>query len=804
MGALTDIRYALRRLLKSPGFVVAAVLTLALGIGANTAIFGAVYGILLRPLLRPGAARDVAIWSQRLDSPVGYSSTPLAAFSAVEQARAIFSGVSFLENRFSTLTGPTTPELVQVGEVPSSYFRLAETPPLLGRIFSRGEEKPGRNLVAVLSYSLWQRQFGGDRSILGGTLTLDSRAYTIIGVMPQSSTSGADLWVPMDPANALSASATTTFVFISARLRRGVSLRKAQAALDAISARLAAAYPKAEKGWRIIAVRDVEMEVGYARTGLLLLFGAVGLVLLIACANLSNLLLARGIARTKEFAICSALGATRGRVVRSLLTESLLVSLAGGVLGLLVGWWGISVLRAIAPPDTPRLDRVALNPTVFLFALCAAIFAGLLSGLAPALRASRQDPNVGLKEGGQGSGDGARQGRRLRNLLVGGEVALCVVLLAGSLLVLRSFNRLLHVNFGFPTSHVLTFGVSVPAFKYPKGSQRQAIIERIRNGVRSLPGVESVSAQVWPVLEGGGLSGKFSVESSSGTTIATNQWAQVRSVSSDYFRTLGATILAGRRFTESEARTAALVALVNQSFAREYFPHQNPVGGHLIELDARVGSPIVKIIGVVADLRDRDVATAPTPTVYLPLSREDATLWMWFLMRTAVPPAALTKSVEERIWSIDKDLPIRDVLTLNQAISEDLREPSFQAALFSTFAFLGLALALVGIYSVMAYSVGRRIRELGVRMALGARPADVFRLVVWEALTPVAIGVAAGTAVALALTRYLRSLLYEVSPADPATFAAAIGLMLLVALIACLLPAWRASRADPATILRCE
>ena len=695
------------------------------------------------------------------------------------------------------------PEVVDVGLVPSSFFRSAETPPLFGRIFSPGEEKPGRDLVAVLSYSLWQRQFGGNRAILGRTLQLDKTVYTVIGVMPPSFTS-ADLWVPMDPATALSANATTTYVAISARLRRGVSLRRAQAALDTISTRLAAAYPETEKGWRMIAVPYVEAEVGSARTGLLLLFGAAGLVLLIACANLGNLLLARGLSRARELAIRSALGATRGRIVRSMLMESLLVAFAGGTLGLLVGWWGTGILRAIAPPDTPRLDKVALNPTVFLFTLCAAILAGALSGLAPALRASRQDPNAGLKVGGQGSGDGAQHGRRLRNLLVGAEVALCVVLLSGSLLVLRSFDRLLQVNFGFPTSHVLTFGVSVPSFKYPNTQQQRAMVDRILRGLRSLPGVQAVGAQVNPVLEGAGLSGKFSVENSSGGAIAANQSTQVRYVSFDYFRTLGAPILAGRPFTESEARTGAPVALVNQSFARDYFPPQKPVGGHLVDDSLRAAHAAVSIVGVVADVRDRDVAMAPAPTVYLPLFSEASTLWTWFLVRTAIPPASLVRPVEAQIWEIGKDLPIRDVLTLNQAISEDLHEPRFQAALFSTFATLGLILALVGIYGVIAYSVGRRIREMGVRMALGARPADVFRLVVWEAALPVAAGIMAGIAGSLVLTRYLRSLLYEVSPADPATFAAAVGLMLLVALIACLLPAWRASRADPAAVLRSE
>jgi predicted permease len=799
-----DIRHALRRLRQSPGFVAVAVATLALGIGANTAIFSIVDGVLLRSLPYRESSRLVAIWSRPLGFTSGYWNGSLAEFLLIQNAKDAFSQVAFTDDRFQTLTGLARPEVADVGYVPSSFFAAASVPPLFGRVFST-EEVRGRDRVAVLSYALWKRQFGGDRAVLGRTFQLDDSVYTIIGVMPPFfQLSGADLWSLLDPATALTANPDTHYVRIFAWLRPGVSVRQAQAGLNSIAARLATAYPKTQKGWGLVAVPYLEMEVGDVRLGLLLLFGAVGLVLLIACANLGNLLLARGLGRGRELAIRSALGATRGRIARNLLTESVLVALAGGALGLVLGWWGVDVLRAIAPPDTPRLDEVGLNAAAFLFTLFAAIIAGILSGLAPALRASRQNLTAGLKEGAAGGPGDAAAGLRVRNLFVGVEVALCVVLLASSLLALRSFERLLDVHLGFHPDHILSLGVSVPENRYPQSGQQQMVVERILHNLRALPGVESATAMDNPILEGAGPGGKFSVQSASGASLATNAHAQVRNVTPDYFQTLGVPLLAGRKFMENEVHASAPVAVVNESFARQYFPSRDPVGAHLTEEDARGGRRTVTIVGIVADVRDRNVGALAQPTVYLPLFRTGRTLMTFFLVQTTVQPSALAKSVEERIWSIDKDLPIRDVTTLNQAISRDLHGQRFETLLFSAFAVLGLTLALVGIYGVTAYSVGRRTQELGVRMALGARPASIVRLVVLGAMPPVLIGTGVGVAGALALTRLMRSLLYEISPGDPPTFAGAVALMLLVALLACVLPARRATRVDPATALRHE
>ncbi|MDE3137128.1 MAG: ABC transporter permease [Acidobacteriota bacterium] len=799
-----DIRHGLRRLRQSPGFVGVAVATLALGIGANTAIFSVVDGVLLRSLPYRDFSRLVAIWSRPVGLTSGYWDASLAEFLVIRNAKDVFSQVAFTDDRFQTLTGLSRPEVADVGYVPGSFFAAASVPPLLGRTFFAKEE-PGRDHVTVLSYALWKRQFGGDRAILGRALQLDDSVYTIIGVMPPFfQLSGADLWVPLDPATARMANPEAHYVRIFAWLRPGVSLGQAQGTLDSIATRMAIAYPKTRRGWGLVAVPYLEMEVGDVRLGLLLLFGAVGLVLLIACANLGNLLLARGLGRGRELAIRSALGATRGRIARNLLTESMLVALAGGVAGLVLGWLGVGVLRAIAPPDTPRLDEVGLNAVVYLFTLGAAIFAGILSGLAPALRASRQDVTAGLKEGGAGGPGSPATGLRVRNLLVGVQVALCVVLLAGSLLALRSFERLLDVNLGFRADRVLSLGVSVPEFKYPKSGQQQMVDERILDNLRALPGVESASAMDDPILEDAGSSGKFSVESESGDSLAANARAQVRNITSDYFQTLGVPLLAGRQFTENEVHASTPVAVVSESFGRRYFLGRNPVGGHLIEENARGGRRTINIVGIVANVRDRNVGSSAEPTVYLPLFGTGRTLMTFFLVQAAVPPSALAKSVEEQIWRIDKDLPIRDVTTLNQAISKDIHEQRFETLLFSAFAVLGLTLALVGIYGVTAYSVGRRTQEIGVRVALGARPASVVRLVVLGAMPPVLIGIGVGVAGALALTRLMRSLLYEISPSDPATFARTVALMLLVALLACVLPARRATRVDPATALRHE
>jgi predicted permease len=801
-----DIRYALRRLRQSPGFVAIAVATLALGIGANAAIFSVVDGVLLRPLPYRSSSRMVAIWSRPLGFTSGYWEVPVPGFSLIRDAKDIFSQVAFTDDGFQTLTGLARPEIADVGYVPSSFFGAAGVPPLFGRVFSAEEEKPGHDHVAVLSYALWKRQFGGNRTILGRTLQLGDRVYTVIGVMPSSfRLSGADLWAPLDPATAFAGNPATHYVRIFAWLRPGVGVGEAQAALNTIAARLATANPREDKGWGLIAVPYLDMEVGNVRLGLLLLFGAVGFVLLIACANLGNLFLARALGRSKELAIRSALGATQGRIARNLLTESVLLALAGGALGLVVGRWGLDLLRAIAPSDTPRLNGVSVNAAVFFFTLGAAIFAGFLSGFVPVLLASRQDANAALKNGApQGSWGSAMRGLRLSNLLVGIEVALCVVLLAGSLLALRSFEHLLDVDFGFHTDHILSLGVSVPRFKYPHLEQQEGVVERILENLRALPGVSSASAMVNPILEGAGLSGRFSVESESGPLLGASQRVQVRYVGSGYFRTLGIPLLVGRAITVSEVDTSSPVAVVSRSFARLYFPGQDPVGRHLVEGNAHAGHQSLRIVGVVADVRDRDVADAPVPTVYLPLFRTSRPLYTWFLVRSSGQPVVLAKSVEERIWSIDKDLPIRDVLTLDEAISRDLREPHFETLLFSAFAVLGLILALVGIYGVVAYSVSGRTKELGVRVALGARPESIVRLVISGAMTPVLIGIAAGVAGALALTRLMRSLLYEISPSDPVTLAAAIGLILLIALLACIVPACRAARVDPVRALRSE
>lgn len=798
-----DVRYALRRLRQSPGFLTIAVAILALGIGANTAIFSFVEGILLRPLPYRGSGLMISIFSRPLKFHDGFWTTPIAEYSTISRGHGIFSQTAFVEYAFQTLTGLARPETVTPGKVPSSFFATTGAHALFGRVFSPSEEKAGKN-VAVLGYALWQRQFGGRTAILGKTLQLDGRAYTMIGVLPPFfELSGADLWVPLDPMAEAADASKPHWVRIFARLQPGVSLQQAQAALDVIAKQNAALAPETGDGpWGLVAVPYFETLVHSARTGLLVLFGAVGLVLLIACANLSNLLLARGLGRSKELAIRSALGATRARVLRILLTESLLVALAGGLFGLLAAWWGVDALRAIAPPDTPRLAEVSLNAASFAFALAVATCTGILAGLAPAWRLSRQDVTAGLKEGT--AGGGARRELQSRNLLVGIEVALCVTLLAGSLLAVRSFLLLLDTDLGYRTSHLLSLQVSVPRYRYPKAQQNRTVTREILERIQVLPGVEAASAMDDPILRGAILSWPYTVETGSGTPPETGRRLNVRFVTSDYFRTLGLPFFSGHGFDEGQVSAGAPVAVVNQAFSKRDFLGKNPVGAYLLDERSSGKREPLEIIGVVGDVRERNVRDAPVPTVYLPYFRDEPALYVSFLVRSAGSPASMEKAVRESIWSIDRDIPIREMVTLEQAVARDVHEPRFQTLLFSAFGALGLILALVGIYGVIAFSVGRRTQELGVRMALGARPGQILRLLVRQGMLPVSAGIVFGIGGALALTRLMRSLLYEVSPSDPATLAAAVGLMLLVSLLACIIPARRAARIDPVAALRSE
>lgn len=799
-----DVRYALRRLRQSPGFLAIAVAILALGIGANTAIFSFVDGILLRPLPYRGTGLMISIFSRPLKFHDGFWTTSMAEYSTISRARDVFSQTAFVEYAFQTLTGLARPETVVAGKVPSSFFATTGAHALFGRVFSPSEEKAGKNHVAVLSYVLWQRQFGGQTAMLGKTLQLDGRIYSIVGVLaPFFQLSGAALWVPLDPTVEGADASNPHRVRIFARLQPGIRLQQAQAALDVIARQNAALASKTGDGpWGLVAVPYFETLVQSARTGLLVLFGAVGLVLLIVCANLSNLLLARGLERSKELAIRSALGATRARVLRILLTESLLVSFVGGLFGLLVAWWGVDALLAIAPPNTPRLAEVSVNAAVFAFALAAASCAGILAGLAPAWRLSRQDVTAGLKEGA--AGGGAWRELHFRNLLVGIEVALCVMLLAGSLLAVRSFLRLLDTNLGFRTDHLLSLQVSVPHFRYPKAEQHRAVVSKILERIQALPGVEAASAMDDPILRGATLSWTFAVESGSGVPLAAGRRLNVRYVTSDYFRTLGLPFLSGHGFDEGQVSAGAPVAVVNQAFGKWDSLGENPVGAYLLDERSFSKREPLEIIGVVGDARERNVRDAAVPTVYLPYFRDKPELYVSFLVRSAGSPGAMEKSVQQTIWSIDPYIPIREMLTLNQAVAQDLHQPRFQTMLFSAFGVLGLVLALVGIYGVIAFSLSRRTQELGLRMALGARPAQIVGLLLRQGMLPVMAGIVVGIGGALGLTRLMRSLLYEVSPTDPATLAAAIGLMVLVSLLACIIPARRAARIDPVAALRSE
>ncbi|MDE3135136.1 MAG: ABC transporter permease [Acidobacteriota bacterium] len=803
-----DACYAARMMRKSPGFATVAILTLALGIGANTAIFSAVDGILLRPLPYRDSARLVSIWSLRtqLRFEGGYEDEISSAeYVQIQAAKKIFDDVTFAHPaRIAILIGAASPRTLGIDEVPANFFTTNGVAPALGRFFTPEDERPGHDHVAILSYRVWQEEFGGSRSAVGKTVAFDQQLYTIVGVMPANfrlTGEDCDVWVPLYPRATLATNPTDHRFEVWARLRRGVALRQAQTTLNIIAQRVGNEFPGQEKGRGLVVRPYLASHVAPVRTSLFLLLGAVGFVLLIACANLSNLLLARGLGRSKELAVRSALGATRWRIARSLLIESLLVALCGGAAGLLCGWWGVRVLRTLAPPDTPRLDDVSLNATVFLYALGAAAFAGILSGLPAALRGLPLDVSVALKESPRNGTETGRQ-TQWKNVMVGAQVALCVVLLSGSLLAVRSFEKLLDVKLGFRSDHVLAMAIHLPRFNYRTEAQQRAAFRQILDRARAAPGVESAGAEINPILESVGLSAKF--RAASGTGPRGYSFFQARYITDDYFHALGIPILRGRSLTAAEVDDRANVAVVNETLAQRLFGKQDPVGSSLIEGLYQSGERKLEIVGVAGDVRDRDVSFRPRATVYLPYYLMAHITLMHLFVRTKTEPETLAATVEHQIRKVDPDIPIADVRTMRQTIAENLHTSRVQTFLFSGFAVLALALVLVGIYGVVAYSANRRTCEMGIRLALGARPGAIARLVIGEAMLPVLLGIAVGFGGSLALTRLMRSLLYEVSPGDPLTLGATLIAMLLAGLAASYFPARRAMRVDPVAALRNE
>ncbi len=816
-----DLRYALRMLRKSPGFTAVAILTLALGIGANTAIFSSAYSILLRPLSYRDSNRLVAVTVLPPGAVSDGAELSLPAIDKIKSRTRVFDEVIAVDSQVYRLTGSGAPEMLGTGIVSGDYFQVLGVKPLRGRTILPSDAQPSSPHVAVLSYSFWQKHFRGDPAIVGKQIDLvdaygPSAApgpYTIIGISPVSFLSPGygwdyDIWIPQKPQRD-DYPTLGGGIFAVGRLRPGVSVEEANHQLRALSSALAEQY-RWNKGWELHAQLLQEMIVHKSRLALLVLLGAVGFLLLIACVNVSNLCLTRAWGRLREIAVREALGATRLRVVRQLLTETLLLALLGCAFGLFLGYLGIDVLRADAPERTPRVNEIGLYAPVFWYALGVSVLAGLAFGLGPALQVSARNLLDVLK--GCRTilplANAKRRPARYANLLIVLEVALSVVLLVGSVLMIRSFDKLISVPLGFRTDHILSMSVLLDPSACKQQTQCDAVFDQMLVRVRALPGVQSAALGGYPPLEGGGTFTPVFFEGD--PPLAPGQVGPETkeiSVGPSYFSLLGIPMLQGRDFTLSDSQNAPPVAIVNQAFARKFLSGENAekhfwLGG----IDKKKHPVGLAVIGTVSDTRDNNPAQAATPEIYTPFAqkRDFLSNSAYLLVRTAIDPDALAPVIRDRIWTVSKNAPIGDVQTMDQIAARAVAEPKFQTLLLASFAALGLLLAVVGIYGVISYSVSQRTHEIGVRLALGAERKHILQFVVGNAMLLTLAGIAIGVVSSFALTRFLRSLLFEVKPTDPLSFIGVTFLFSLVALAACYVPARRAMRVDPMVALRYE
>lgn len=805
-----DVRYAIRLCLRTPGFTAIAVLALALGIGANTAIFTIVNAVLLEPLPFRDPGRLVVMWETNARRP-GRPNTigPANFIRWRERATAFEQMAPFYDYRVN-LTGSGEAEELIAMDVTPDFFPALGVSPLAGRAFASDEGTEGHDAVAVLSHGLWQRRFAGDPAVVGRTIQINGRGVTVIGVMPAEmrlfikrwSLTGkpADLWMPFAFTEA-SRQPRGRYMSAIARLKPGVALTEAQAQMDTIAAGLTREFPQFDTGWGALLVPMHRELSGDVRPALLVLTGAVGFVLLIACANVANLLLARGATRQREIAIRSALGAGRIRVIRQLLTESLVLCVLGGGLGLLVAQWGLALLLAISPVSLADLGPVELSYPVLGFTAAVSLVTAIVCGFAPAFEGARSNVQDALKEGGRQVGGGLRH-RRIRQAFVVGEIALAVVLLVGAGLMIRSFGSLRGVNPGFDAHNVLTARVTVPTRRYPDEAKRIAFFARLVERLSAIPGVESAGAISYLPLAGAGSATGFTIVGQPAPLPGQGPTTDVSVCDDGYFHALKVPLLRGREFSAREQHEKSNVVIINDALAKRYFPNEDPIGKSLA---IAMSDPIVptEIIGIVGNVKFSDLASEARPTTYWP-HPQLAYSAMTLTLRTASDPASFGPLVEREVHAIDKDQPIADVRTMDQWVARTLSQAKFSSTLLTTFAGLALALAAIGIYGVMSYAVTQRTSEIGIRLALGAEARDILGMIVRNAIALAAIGLSIGIVLALALSRTLTSLLFETAGTDPLTFASVIVVLGGVAIAASYFPARRASRIPPVDALRAQ
>ncbi|MFL6541531.1 MAG: ABC transporter permease [Chthoniobacterales bacterium] len=808
---MNDIRYAIRQLIKHPSFTIIAILALALGIGANTAIFSVVNAVLLRPLPYRAPQQLVWIWGSNPKNEIPKEVASYPDFNDWREQAQSFAGMAGFVSSTMTLGGTEgEPERIPAGMSVGDLFSVLGAEPMLGRKFLPEENAPGKNRVVLLSHALWQRRFGGDKKILGQQITLGVSQYTVVGILPpsfQDPVAGErdrlQMWIPLPVSEQMQKSRRGDFLSTIARLKPGVTLSSAQAELSNIAARLEQQYPDTNDGWHVIVQPLHETITGDVRPALLVLLGAVSFLLLIACANVANLLLARASSRRREIAIRSALGASRMRVVRQLLTENVLLSLIGGACGLVFAFWGIDALLALGPKNIPRLDSIGIDREVLGFTLLVSVITGVFFGLAPALSLSKPQLNDTLKEGGRGSAESAR-GRQLRNALAVAEIALSLVLLVSAGLLIRSFVRLQQVNPGFNPDHLLTAQLALPTAKYGENQQVVNFYDQLLTRLAAQAGVQNVALTESLPLAGGSDYLGFSIEGHMPARTERQPDAESRTVSAAYFRTLGIPLLKGRLLDDRERYDDPGVVVISEALAKKYFPNEDPIGKRIT-----FGDPTAKdvrwltVIGIVGDVRGVALNTEPYAQVYGSY-RQNPRNALTVVLRTAGDPIAMTNTLRQEVHALDPQQALYNVRTAEEVLAQSIARPRFNTTLIAVLAIVALLLATVGIYGVIAYSVTQRTHEIGVRMALGATAADVLRMVVRQGITVALTGLTVGVIAALAATRMLSTLLYGISAADPITYIALALLLGLIALLACYIPARRATKVNPVIALRYE
>ncbi len=812
-----DMRYGLRVMRKNPGFIAIAVLALALGVGANTAIFSVVNAILLHPINYNNPDQVMMVWEKSAKRGFGDIPTSLPNFLDLRTNSKSFEDLgAFADSNFN-LTGGDQPERVIGVPVTASLLSLVGIKPARGRLFLSGEDEPQASRVLILSHHLWQRSFGGNSNIVGQTVALNGDSYTVVGIMPsdfkfppsfsatvassQYAMPNADLWVPLT-TDAVPIARDIRTLFMIGRLRSGVTPAVAQSEMNVIASRLQKEYPATDADMQVDVIPLRQQITGDIRLALIVLFAAVGCVLLIACANVANLLLAKASGRQKEVAIRTALGATRLRIIRQLLTEGMLLGLAGGFLGSLLAVLVLRQLVIFSPANVSIPDNIGIDWPVLAFTLLLSLFTSFVFGLAPALQASRLDLNETLKEGGRGNSGGSKQ-NRMRSLLVITEVALALVLLIASGLMIKSFLRLQNVNPGFKPENLITLEIQLPQNKYSDKNRQAVFQQQLVQRIAQVPGLQSVGTVDNLPFSGNESNVGLTIEGQPPLNAAERPRAFLRNVSTNYFESMGIPLRKGRPFADSDNGTAPGAAIVNETAARRFWPNEEPLGKRFKRGKADSQNPWVTVVGVVGAVSHTSLEVASQPEVYLPF-QQNPELNLTLVARTKSDPKAFAGALRREVSALDKDLPVSNIKFMDEIIGRSVAQPRVYALLLGIFAGLALILASIGIYGVMSYSVTQRTHEIGIRMALGARPRDVLKLIIKQGMILGIAGIIIGLIVSFAVTRVLASQLYGVSSTDPVTFAAISLLLMFVAAIACSIPALRATKVDPMIAVRYE